>query len=246
MADGNASIKPPAPGPEGFAATLARHGLSLTRQKTRTLQVNTGLLCNQTCGHCHLNAGPGRTEVMSRQTADQIADWASRAPFEAIDITGGAPEMNPHIAHIVKRLAPLAPQLIFRSSLSALDGPGREPLRELLKDLKATIVASFPAVNPSQTDAQRGDGVFQASVAAIRRLNRLGYARPGSGLALNLVCNPTGAFLAANQTQTEKRFRQVLEDKWGIAFDHLFSFSNTPLGRFRSWLERSGNLAAYL
>jgi len=183
---------------------------------------------------------------MSRRTADQIAAWAARAAFEAIDITGGAPEMNPHVAYIVGSLAPLAPQLIFRSNLSALDGPEREALRERLRDLKATIVASFPAVSAAQTDAQRGDGIFQASVAAVRRLNAMGYARPGSGLELNLVCNPTGAFLAADQAQTEKRFRQVLEGKWGITFDHLFSFSNAPLGRFRSWLERSGNLASYL
>jgi radical SAM/Cys-rich protein len=231
---------------DGFAATLARHGLVLTREKTRILQVNVGVLCNQSCGHCHLNAGPGKTEVMTRQTADQVADWAGRVPFETIDITGGAPEMNPDIAHIVTAFAARTPELIFRSNLSALNEAGREPLMDLLTRLKVTIVASFPSLNESQADAQRGDGVFRASIDALKALNARGYAQPETGLKLNLVANPTGAFTAADQVQTEKRFRQMLDRRWGIAFDRLFSFSNAPLGRFRRWLERSGNLPAYL
>ncbi len=232
--------------PTGFFRTLVRHGLQLTRGDTQILQVNVGLLCNQTCGHCHLNAGPGKTEVMTRQTADQIADWAGRVPFETIDITGGAPEMNPDIVYLVETFAALAPKLIFRSNLSALNSGGREHLMDLLKGLEATIVASLASINASQADAQRGDGVFRASIAALKKLNTLGYGQPGTGLELNLVSNPTGAFMAADQTQTEKRFRQMLERKWGISFNHLFSFSNAPLGRFRRWLERSGNLSAYL
>ena len=230
----------------GFSRTLAQHGLKLTREKTQILQVNVGLLCNQTCGHCHLNAGPGKTEVMTRQTADQIAAWAGRVSFETIDITGGAPEMNPDIVTIVKTFAALTPQLVFRSNLSALDSGGREHLMDLLKSLKVTIVASFPSINESQADAQRGDGVFKAGITALKKLNAMGYGQPGTGLELNLVSNPTGAFVAADQVQTEKRFRRMLESKWGIVFNHLFSFSNVPLGRFRCWLERSGNLAAYL
>ena len=230
----------------GFSRTLARHGLKLVRGNTHILQVNLGLLCNQTCGHCHLNAGPGKTEVMTRQTAGQIAAWAGGACFETIDITGGAPEMNPDIVSIVETFADLAPKLIFRSNLSALNSGGREHLMDLLKSLKVTVVASFASINESQADAQRGDGVFRASLAALKKLNALGYGRPETGLELNLVSNPTGAFMAADQAQTEKRFRQMLERKWGITFNHLFSFSNAPLGRFRRWLERSGNLSAYL
>ena len=205
-----------------------------------------GLLCNQTCGHCHLNAGPARTEVMTRQTADQIAAWAGRLSFETIDITGGAPEMNPDVVAIVKTFAALTPKLIFRSNLSALNNGGREHLRDLLQSLKVTIVASFPSINESQADAQRGDGVFKASIAALQEAQCLGIRTAGNGLELNLVSNPTGAFVAADQVQTEKRFRRMLESKWGIVFNHLFSFSNVPLGRFRRWLERSGNLPAYL
>jgi radical SAM/Cys-rich protein len=232
--------------PSGFSKTLARHGLKLTRDNTQILQVNLGLLCNQTCGHCHLNAGPGKTQVMTRQTADQIAAWAERVAFEMIDITGGAPEMNPDIVCIVKMFAALAPKLIFRSNLSALNSGGREHLMELMKHLKVTIVASFASINAAQADAQRGDGVFDASIAALHKLNAMGYGQPGTGLELNLVSNPTGAFMAADQAQTEKRFRQILQSKWGITFNHFFSFSNAPLGRFRQWLERSGNLSAYL
>jgi radical SAM/Cys-rich protein len=246
MADDHPFISELETEPTGFTKTLARHGLRLSRDDTQILQINVGLLCNQTCGHCHLNAGPGKTEVMTRQTADQIADWAGRVSFETIDITGGAPEMNPDIVHIVKTFAALAPKLIFRSNLSALNSGGREHLMDLLKSLKTTIVASLPAINQSQTDAQRGDGIFNASIAALQRLNALGYGCPGTGLELNLVSNPTGAFMAADQAQTEKRFRQMLESKWGIRFNHLFSFSNAPLGRFRRWLERSDNLSAYL
>jgi radical SAM/Cys-rich protein len=232
--------------PAGFSKTLARHGLKLARGNTQILQINVGLLCNQTCGHCHLNAGPGKTEVMTCQTADQIAAWAGRVSFDTIDITGGAPEMNPDIVYIVKMFAALAPKLIFRSNLSALNSEGREHLIDLLKSLKVTIVASFASINESQADAQRGEGVFKASVVALKKLNSVGYGQPGTGLELNLVSNPTGAFMAADQTQTEKRFRQMLESRWGITFNHLFSFSNAPLGRFRRWLERSGNLSAYL
>ncbi|MBC2712168.1 MAG: arsenosugar biosynthesis radical SAM protein ArsS [Desulfosarcina sp.] len=230
----------------GFSRTLARNGLTLTREKTQILQVNVGLLCNQTCGHCHLNAGPGKTEVMTRTTADQVAAWAGRVSLETIDITGGAPEMNPDIVYMVRTYAALAPKLIFRSNLSALNSGGREPLMGLLKSLGVVIVASFPSINEAQADAQRGDGIFTASIAGLKTLNAMGYGHPDTGLELNLVSNPTGAFTAPNQAQTEKRFRQMLERKWGIVFNHLFSFSNAPLGRFRRWLERSGNLAAYL
>ncbi len=232
--------------PKGFSGTLSRHGLKLTRKNTQILQVNVGLLCNQTCGHCHLNAGPGKTEVMTRQTADDIATWVGRVSFETIDITGGAPEMNPDIVYIVNLFNSLTPKLIFRSNLSALNSSGRVHLMDLLKKLKVTIVASFPSTNESQADAQRGDGTFKASIAALKKLNAMGYAQPGTGLELNLVCNPTGAFMAADQAQTDKRFRRMLERKWGISFNHLFSFSNAPLGRFRQWLKRSGNLSAYL
>ena len=231
---------------EPFGQTLAKHGLSLTRLKTTTLQVNVGLLCNQACRHCHLEAGPKSEEVMSKETVDQVIDLARRFYFEAIDITGGAPEMNPHLGDMIKRLSLHSPRLMLRSNLTALAQEERQHLMDLCKQNRVVIVASFPSLNEAQAESQRGKGVFQESIEVLRQLNSLGYGKPGSGLELNLVSNPTGAFLPTSQEQLEKRFCQVLENKWGIVFNNLFTFANVPLGRFRHWLERSGNLDGYL
>ncbi|MEJ2364669.1 MAG: arsenosugar biosynthesis radical SAM protein ArsS [Deltaproteobacteria bacterium] len=231
---------------EPFRQTLARHGLSLTRVKTTTLQVNVGLLCNQACRHCHLEAGPNREEVMSKETVDQVVSLAERFPFEVIDITGGAPEMNPNLAEMIESLAPLTSRLMLRSNLTALAQGKRDHLIDLCKKHRVVIVVSFPSLNEMQLESQRGKGVFLVSIDVLKKLNSIGYGKPGSGLELNLVSNPTGAFLPSSQEQLERRFRQVLRDKWGIVFNHLFAFANMPLGRFRHWLERSGNLDKYL
>lgn len=229
-----------------FQRTLASHDIRLTRKQTTTLQVNVGLLCNQSCHHCHLDAGPGRDEVMGKETIDQVVALAGRFRFETIDITGGAPEMNPHISGLLRRLAPLAPTVILRSNLTAISETGRRHLIDLCCDQRITIVASFPSLNRDQTEAQRGHGVFNKSLATLKKLNKRGYGRPGSGLTLNLVVNPAGAFLPGSQAQQENRFRQTLEKKWGIAFNNLYTFANVPLGRFRAWLEKTGNLEDYL
>jgi radical SAM/Cys-rich protein len=231
---------------EPFGQTLAKHGLNLTRLKTTTLQVNVGLLCNQACRHCHLEAGPKSEEVMSKETVDQVIDLARRFYFEAIDITGGAPEMNRHLGDMIERLSLHSPRLMLRSNLTALAQEERQHLMDLCKQNRVVIVASFPSLNEAQAESQRGKGVFQESIEVLRQLNSLGYGKTGSGLELNLVSNPTGAFLPSSQEQLEKRFCQVLENKWGIVFNNLFAFANVPLGRFRHWLERSGNLDGYL
>ena len=233
-------------GMEPFRLTLSKHGLSLDRGKTHTLQVNVGYICNQECRHCHLNCGPGRTEVMSPETIKEVIAYAQRSRFETIDITGGAPEMNPNIVDIIEGLSPLAPRLMLRSNLSALNNRKRGDLIDLLISRRVVVVASFPSLNQAQADSQRGDGSFQISVDTLRKLNTLGYGREGSGLELNLVSNPTGAFLAPLQDQGEKRFRQVLKVKWGIVFNNLFNFANVPLGRYRQWLRRSGNFQTYM
>ena len=231
---------------EHFNMTLSKHGLSLKREKTHTLQINVGPICNQSCQHCHLDAGPGRKEIMKPDTVDQVVAYARRSHFETIDITGGAPELNPNIIDIVDRLSSLAPRIMFRSNLSILNDGKREDLMDLLKSRRVVIVSSFPSLNSSQSDSQRGDGIFQISIDVLTKLNALGYGHPGSGLELNLVSNPTGAFLPPSQDQTEKRFRQVLEKKWGIVFNNLFNFANVPLGRFREWLVKSGNFEKYM
>ena len=231
---------------EPFQRTLIKHRLELTREKTHTLQINLGYLCNQTCRHCHLDAGPGRKENMDRSTAEAVVAYAERGRFDTVDITGGAPELNPHIGMLIERLAGIVARIMLRSNLSVLTDGQHDNLIELLKKHRVVIVASFPALNQAQVDSQRGQGIFEASVTAIRRLNDAGYGQAASGLELNLVSNPTGAFLPPDQIQMEKRFRDVLKRKWGLEFNHLYNFANVPLGRFRRWLESSGNLAAYL
>lgn len=229
-----------------FAETLAGRGLGLARTRTQTLQVNVGRLCNLACRHCHLEAGPARSEIMARATMDQIIACAKRCSFAAFDITGGAPEMNPHLGYLLEGLAPHAPRLILRSNLVAMQGEEQEALLALCRRLRVVIVASFPAINEVQAESQRGVGSFHASVAMLRRLNDLGYAGEGTGLELNLVSNPTGAFMPGDQQALTTRFRQVLRQKWGVAFNQLFSFANVPLGRFKRWLVGTGNYDDYM
>jgi radical SAM/Cys-rich protein len=231
---------------EPFTETLERHGLSLVRGEVRALQINTGYLCNLSCRHCHLEAGPGRREVMSRETMSAVIAFAERFPFPAIDITGGAPEMVPGLVFLIAGLAPLAPKLLMRTNLTALASPDREELLTLCAARRVVLMASFPSANPSQADAQRGAGFAESGAAMIGKLNGLGYGMEGSGLELNLVSNPVGAFPAAPQAQAEAKFRRDLKRKWGIAFNNLYTLGNVPLGRFRKWLVESGNFEPYL
>ncbi len=242
----NARLEAKAPAVESFQTALAKSGRVLTRTTVHTLQINVGLRCNQACRHCHLDAGPDRQEMMTLETAEEVVRFAQRFAFTVIDITGGAPELNPHLTYLLDHLTPLSSRLMLRSNLTVLCDGHHEPLLDSLKRHRVVIVASFPANNPAQLEAQRGPGVFEGSVAGLQQLNALGYGQPNSGLELNLVASPTGAFLAPPQAQTETRFRQFLRRRWGIVFNQLFTFTNVPLGRFRQWLERSGNLESYL
>lgn len=231
---------------EPFSLTLAKHGLKLERAVTTTLQINVGLLCNQVCRHCHLEAGPNRAELMTRETVRQVIEYATRGRFETVDITGGAPELNPNLISMIKSFAPLCKRLMLRSNLSAMEAENPDRLIEVFKEHGAVVVASFPSLNPGQSESQRGKGIFETSIRALKRLNAAGYGEKGSGLELDLVSNPTGAFLPTTQAQAEKRFRDVLRAKWGIEFNHLYTFANAPLGRFRRWLIDSGNFENYL
>jgi len=183
---------------------------------------------------------------MTTQTVDEVISYICRSHFETIDITGGAPELHTNLVKLIENVSPLVPKIMLRSNLSALNDGKRNHLMDLLNKHRVVIVASFPSLNHAQADAQRGNGVFQTSIAALTNLNAMGYGQDGSGLELNLVSNPTGAFLSPSQAETEKRFRRVLRQKWGIVFNNLFNFANVPLGRFRQWLLRSGNLEKYL
>lgn len=229
-----------------FRGTLFKHGIRLERGQTTTLQVNVGLLCNQTCKHCHLDAGPWRTELMDKETLDEVVALARRVRFDTIDITGGAPELHPSLIEMVERFAPLGNRLMVRSNLSAVEETMPDRLIEMFGEYKVVVVASLPSLSQTQTESQRGKGVFEKSIKALRRLNAAGYGREANGLELDLVSNPTGAFLPPPQAQVEERFRVHLKKKWGIVFNNLYTFGNTPLGRFRKWLCESGNLDNYL
>jgi radical SAM/Cys-rich protein len=231
---------------ESFRNNLAVHGIDLTRKKCTTLQINVGQLCNQSCKHCHLDAGPLRKEIMNEKTASEVIKLADRFRFQMIDITGGAPEMNPHIKMLISKLAPLTSTLVLRSNLTAIAAENQKGLLELLTDNRVTITASLPSLNEAQSEAQRGEKTFASSIRTLRKLNAIGYGRPDSDLELNLVSNPAGAFLPSSQEQVEKRFRRVLADKWDITFNNLYVFANVPLGRFLAWLESSGNLENYI
>ena len=231
------------PSLETFKNNLANQGLDLTKGECTTLQINVGLLCNQRCKHCHLDAGPSRKEIMNEETVTEIIKAGKRFRFHTIDITGGAPEMNPHIGTLISELAPLTNTLILRSNLTAIAAKEQQGFLELLTDNKVTIVASLPSLNEAQSEAQRGEKTFATSIKTLKKLNALGYGSPDSELQLNLVNNPTGAFLPSSQDQVETRFRQKLAEKWGISFNNLFVFANVPLGRFLTWLKDSGNLS---
>jgi radical SAM/Cys-rich protein len=235
-----------AAGVEPFEDTLARHGLTLLRDRVRTLQVNTGYLCNFRCAHCHLEAGPLRGECMTRETMEAVASFAGRFRFPVIDITGGAPEMVPGLPFLIERLSALTPRLMLRTNLAALDAPGNGALLELCIARRVVLVASFPSPDPSLTDAQRGAGATEAGIAMLRRLNAAGYGVEGSGLELDLVSSPVGASVPAPQEQVEKTFRGDLARRWGVTFGNFYSFANVPLGRFRKWLEDSGNYDRYV
>jgi radical SAM/Cys-rich protein len=210
------------------------------------LQVNVGYRCDLACRHCHLAAGPTRGEMMTRATMQAVIAYARRGNFQVVDITGGAPELVPELDHLLTGLAREVPRVMLRTNLTALEDDRRVRLVDLCRDLRVTLVASFPAVTASQLEAQRGAGVWCRSVERLRQLNALGYGMPGSDLELHLAANPAGAFLPQGQAAAERQFKRVLAQHLGLSFNHLFIFANMPLGRFKSWLEQSGNEQDYL
>ncbi|MBF8260114.1 MAG: radical SAM protein [Actinobacteria bacterium] len=239
VSTGEAAIEP-------FAAVLERHGLSLVRGETRTLQVSTGLTCNLSCRHCHLEAGPGRKEIMSRETMGEVIAFARRVSFREADITGGAPEMVPDLPFLIEGLAPIVPRIMLRTNLTALAGREREALLDLCIAKRVVLMASFPSTDPAKTDLQRGQGVADAGIAMLGKLNAKGYGVEGTGLELNLVSNPVGAHLPADQARAERKFKLDMLRKWGVTFNRLFSFANVPMGRYRKWLIDSGNHDGYM
>ena len=228
-----------------FLNKLNSHDLYLRRGRTTTLQINVGFLCNMACKHCHVEAGRDRNEVMTRQTMMEVIRFARSNTFEVIDVTGGAPELVPDIEYLLQESSPLASTLMLRTNLTALLEEKPE-LLELCRQLKIALVASFPSTNPSQADSLRGHGVWEKSITMLNKLNELGYGKTGTDLHLYLVSNPAGAFLPVDQCAAERKFKSDLAKKWGIEFTSLFNFANIPLGRFKKWLEKSGNYSSYM
>ncbi|MBM4284074.1 MAG: radical SAM/Cys-rich domain protein [Deltaproteobacteria bacterium] len=230
-----------------FARKLENLGYdALHAEAVDTLQVNLGWRCNQSCKHCHFQAGPDRTEEMDRDTVEAVIAAVQRSRIGTVDLTGGAPEFNPHFPHLVESLAGLGLRLIDRCNLTILLEPGLEGLPQFLARHRVELVCSLPYFQEDLVDRLRGPGVFQKSLEALRRLNEAGYGREGSELILNLMVNPAGAYFPGPQEELEPRFRQELERRHGIRFHRLLTLINMPIGRFRDFLVRSGNYQRYL
>jgi len=219
---------------------------AIKRGQLTTLQVNLGYLCNQTCVHCHVDAGPRRTEIMQRETVDIILEFLRVSDVKILDLTGGAPEMNPHFRYLVDSACTLGVQVIDRCNLTILSETGYEGLAEFLAEHKVEVSASLPCYLGENVDAQRGNGVFSASIEGIRKLNVLGYGVEGSGLQLNLVYNPTGTSLPPSQTDLQVAYKKELKERFDIVFNELFTITNMPIKRFGSWLISKGEFESYM
>ncbi|MET0105129.1 MAG: arsenosugar biosynthesis radical SAM (seleno)protein ArsS [Sedimenticola sp.] len=218
----------------------------INRAQLETLQVNLGYLCNQTCKHCHVNAGPKRTELMDRETMDALLAFIDRKGVAALDLTGGAPELNPDFRYLVEQVRRRGVRVMDRCNLTVLEEPGQESLADFLAAQQVEIVASLPCYLEENVDNQRGKGVFEASIAGLKRLNALGYGQEGSGLLLNLVFNPQGATLPPSQSDLEADYKKRLFEKYGIRFNQLFTITNMPISRFGSMLLSKGEFQPYM
>jgi radical SAM/Cys-rich protein len=232
--------------PADFDEKLAAHGLSLRAAVIETLQVNVGKLCNQACKHCHVDASPARTEIMTRETASQVIAALRRFRFPTLDITGGAPELNPSFRYLVEEARRLGTHVMVRHNLTVMFEPAQDDLPEFFREHEVEVVSSLPYFLEQQTDAQRGHGVFEKSIAALRRLNAVGYGMDGSPLVLNLVYNPVGAFLPPPESSLEADFKRELLARHNVSFNHLYTITNMPIKRFLDYLRRSGNEERYM
>jgi len=219
---------------------------ALSRRRLDTLQVNVGYVCNQACLHCHVNAGPTRTEAMTREVADQVLEYLAVSGAATLDITGGAPELNAHFRHLVTGARALGARVIDRCNLTVLSEPGQEDLAGFLAAHRVEIVASLPCYTAELVDRQRGEGVHERSIAAIRALNALGYGREASGLKLDLVYNPQGPSLPPSQQKLEADYKRILGEKFGVVFNQLLTLANMPIQRFGSTLVSKGQFGDYM
>jgi radical SAM/Cys-rich protein len=227
-----------------FPQVLREHGLDLRRMETRVLQLNLGRLCNQTCTHCHVGAGPARTEIMSRGVADRVIAWMRLHRPPTVDLTGGAPELCPEFRRLAVAARDAGAHVTVRTNLTVFFEPGHGDLPEFFRDHGIEAIASLPCYGPKNVDLQRGEGVFEKSIRALRRLNELGYGREPD-LPLLLVYNPLGATLPPDQGALEAKYRSELRARYGIEFTRLLCLANLPITRFEAFLRRTGALDAY-
>ena len=237
----------PAIAVEPFATRVEHEcGGPLRRGALETLQINLGKRCNQTCAHCHVDAGPNRTENMTRETVDACLALLGRVGATTVDITGGAPELNPNFRYLVEECTRRGVKVMDRCNLTVLFEPGQEDLAKFLAANRVEIVSSLPCYSEDNVDKQRGRGVFEKSIRALQALNDLGYGREGSGLVLNLVYNPVGAHLPPPQEKLRADYRRELSENFGIVFNDLFTITNMPIARYARFLETTGELGAYM
>ena len=211
------------------------------------MQLNLGKMCNQTCKHCHVDAGPDRKEMMSRSTMQFCLDVLKNSEIDVVDLTGGAPELNPDFRWLVEQIKKLGKHVIVRCNLTIILANKRfYDLPDFFKQHQVEVVSSLPSFTQDRTDRQRGDGVFEDSIKALQMLNRVGYGKEGSGLMLNLVYNPAGAFLPPSQTALEKEYKMELASRYDIVFNQLFAITNMPISRYLDYLLSSGNYSRYI
>lgn len=228
-----------------FAARVAEGAQPLRRDQLDSLQINVGKLCNQACLHCHVDAGPKRTEIMPADVAERILDWLASTDIPTVDITGGAPELTPCFRRLVSRSVELGRAVIVRHNFTVQQVPGQHDLPEFFRDHRVRLIGSLPCYLEENVDRQRGSGVFAASIAGLRRLNAVGYGHPDTGLRLDLVYNPLGPSLPPSQESLRAAYAAHLAEHHGVVFNDLLTITNVPIARFRHQLDRHGQLIAY-
>jgi radical SAM/Cys-rich protein len=232
---------------KAFETALREHNIELSRESVKVLQVNIGKRCNQACHHCHVESGPDRTENMGLKTVDRLLKLLSYEPqIHTVDITGGAPELNPHFRYFVTEIHKMGKAVVDRCNLTVLFEEGQKDTAAFLAKKKIQIMASLPCYREDNVDSQRGKGVFDKSITALKELNKLGYGKGGSGLTLNLVYNPVGEHLPPAQAGLEEDYHAYLKDKFDIVFNHLFTITNMPIKRYAHALERDGRMNDYM
>ena len=229
-----------------FSSLLTKNGIGqLRRTQIRDVQVNLGKLCNQACNHCHVDAGPKRTEIMEWGTMEKIIDWCARHDIKTVDITGGAPELNPNFRKFAESCLNNGAKVISRCNLTVLFESGQESLAQWYADHEVALICSLPCYSKENLEAQRGKGVFRDSIRALQLLNELGYGSDPE-LSLDLVYNPNGGMLPPQQSHLEATYKERLAEDFGVYFNNLFTITNLPISRFRHYLERTGDYENYL